>query len=237
MVIASLLLAAALLVAPGTAGIRSRLACLSRDPQPPPVRGEWRLSALAAFLVGGAVAVSISLPAGLAAGVSSSAAMWWFGKRTDLDSTRATPEPADLAAGWDVLAAALRAGATVPAALRIAAEELTGPTQGVLRRVADLLGAGEDADTAWQAAIDHPPTRQLARAVRHSAQSGSALVGVATQLAESARTGAADALEARTQRAGVLVTGPLGLCFLPAFLCLGVLPTVVGLGTELLETW
>ena len=30
-------------------------------------------------------------------------------------------------------------------------------------------------------------------------------------------------------RAGVLMTAPLGVCFLPAFLCLGLAPVVLGL--------
>ena len=39
---------------------------------------------------------------------------------------------------------------------------------------------------------------------------------------------------ALTERAAVLVAGPLGLCFLPAFVCLGVLPVVVGLADGML---
>ena len=31
------------------------------------------------------------------------------------------------------------------------------------------------------------------------------------------------------RRAGVLVTAPVGLCFLPAFIAVGVLPVVIGL--------
>lgn len=32
----------------------------------------------------------------------------------------------------------------------------------------------------------------------------------------------------------MLVSGPLGLCFLPAFVCLGIVPVVIGLaGTTL----
>jgi hypothetical protein len=34
---------------------------------------------------------------------------------------------------------------------------------------------------------------------------------------------------ARAARAGVLGMAPLGLCFLPAFVCLGVVPDVVAL--------
>ncbi len=36
------------------------------------------------------------------------------------------------------------------------------------------------------------------------------------------------------ERAGVLIAGPLGLCFLPAFLCLGIVPVVLGLAGRLL---
>jgi pilus assembly protein TadC len=39
---------------------------------------------------------------------------------------------------------------------------------------------------------------------------------------------------ARAERAAVMVAGPLGLCFLPAFVCLGVLPVVVGLADGML---
>jgi hypothetical protein len=35
----------------------------------------------------------------------------------------------------------------------------------------------------------------------------------------------------------VLITGPLGLCFLPAFLVLGVAPVVIGLATAALDQW
>ena len=35
---------------------------------------------------------------------------------------------------------------------------------------------------------------------------------------------------AAAQRASVLTAGPLGLCHLPTFLCLGIVPVVAGLG-------
>ena len=48
------------------------------------------------------------------------------------------------------------------------------------------------------------------------------------------RAALTDAAEARAQRAGVLIAAPLGLCFLPAFLVLGVAPVVIGLAGEVL---
>ncbi|CKN25284.1 alanine rich membrane protein [Mycobacterium tuberculosis] len=48
-------------------------------------------------------------------------------------------------------------------------------------------------------------------------------------------TNAAQAAAAAAERAGVLIAGPLGLCFLPAFLCVGIVPLVVGLAGDVLQ--
>lgn len=39
---------------------------------------------------------------------------------------------------------------------------------------------------------------------------------------------------ATAQRASVLIAGPLGLCYLPTFLCLGIVPVVAGLAGDVL---
>ncbi|MFC4833770.1 type II secretion system F family protein, partial [Actinomycetospora chibensis] len=88
---------------------------------------------------------------------------------------------------------------------------------------------------AWSPALDEPGTARLARAARRSARSGAAVADVVEAVAADLRAEAADAVEARAERAGVMVTGPLGLCFLPAFLALGIVPVVVGLAGPLLE--
>jgi hypothetical protein len=41
---------------------------------------------------------------------------------------------------------------------------------------------------------------------------------------------------ATAERAAVLIAGPLGLCFLPAFVCLGIVPVVAGLAGDLLQS-
>ena len=45
---------------------------------------------------------------------------------------------------------------------------------------------------------------------------------------------AADAAVERAERAGVRISGPLGLCFPPAFICLGIAPVVIGLASSVL---
>ncbi|MFD1151692.1 secretion system protein, partial [Saccharothrix hoggarensis] len=59
----------------------------------------------------------------------------------------------------------------------------------------------------------------------------------AADLAATARAAVSDQAEARAQRAAVLVAGPLALCFLPAFLCLGVAPVVIGLVGDVGSEW
>jgi pilus assembly protein TadC len=150
---------------------------------------------------------------------------------------RARPDPLLLASTWDLLAACLRGGLPVPAAVRAVAVGLPGEPGEALRRAAELLALGADPVAAWEQALRDPATAELARAARRSARSGTALAAVADGMATAARAAATEWSETRVQRAAVVVAGPLGLCFLPAFLCVGVAPVVIGLASRLTTTW
>ena len=76
----------------------------------------------------------------------------------------------------------------------------------------------------------------LRRLARRSAASGTALAQGVTDLADQSRLDAGDAARAAAERAAVLIAGPLGLCYLPAFLCLGIVPVVVGLAGQVLRS-
>ena len=54
------------------------------------------------------------------------------------------------------------------------------------------------------------------------------LSALAADLREEDRASAV----ARAHRAGVWAMAPLGLCFLPAFICLGVIPVVAGVAGD-----
>ena len=144
-------------------------------------------------------------------------------------------DPWQEAGAWDELAACLRAGLSLDRAVRAVAASLPGAVADPLTEVADLLALGADPSEAWAPALDEPATARLARAARRSARSGAAIAEVATTVAADVRAEAAEAVSARAERAGVLVAGPLGLCFLPAFLALGIAPVVIGLAAPLLE--
>jgi len=146
-----------------------------------------------------------------------------------VDDTTRREDPLAIAATFDLLAACLRAGLPVASATRPA------PLAESLRRAADLLSLGADAATAWEAAASDPATESLARMARRSAASGSSLAGSMTELAADGRIQVEHLAAASAERAGVLISGPLGLCFLPAFICLGIIPVVVGLASRVLD--
>ncbi|GAA0510294.1 hypothetical protein GCM10011581_00140 [Saccharopolyspora subtropica] len=224
---AALALAAAAVLLFPVEGARTRLHGL-RPREPGPLRRRPPITMLLFPVAVGTVAWQVfGLLGGVAFGVGGWFAARWWTARAARGDERA--DPLALAAGWDLLAAGMRAGLPVPVVVRAVAEELTGGARRALREVADHLALGSDAATGWEPALRNPDTAELARAARRTARTGSALAGVAADIADRARAAVADQAEARAQRASVWISAPLGLCFLPAFLCLGVLPVVVGM--------
>jgi pilus assembly protein TadC len=198
--LAALLVATALLIAPGPAGARSRLPSGSRQPATAAAVSGWVTR--------------------------------WAQHRSGTDV-----EPLALAGAWELLAACLRAGLPVPMAVRAVAEGLGEPAGPALLRTAELLALGADSTQAWLPALECTATARLAKAARRSGRSGTALAESLTRLATEVRAGAREQSEARAQRAGVLIAAPLGLCFLPAFLVVGVVPVLIGLAGGLMRQW
>ncbi|OBH65090.1 hypothetical protein A5684_08655 [Mycobacterium intracellulare] len=152
------------------------------------------------------------------------------------------PDPLAVASCLDVLAVCLRAGMAVSAAAAAAAPSAPPQLARVLRRAAALLALGADPAVAWaipsdrSARPDDAHVDALLRLARRSASSGAALAGGVAELADQSRHDAAHAATAAAERAGVLIAGPLGLCFLPAFVCLGIVPVVAGLAGDVLQS-
>lgn len=147
-------------------------------------------------------------------------------------------DPLAVASSLDVFAACLTSGMAVATAAAATGPSAPHPLAGVLVRAADLLTLGADPSTAW--AGSRRPTDQrveaLQRLARRSVSSGTALAQGVSELAEQSRLDAGDAAQAAAERASVLIAGPLGLCYLPAFLCLGIVPVVVGLAGDVLRS-
>lgn len=163
------------------------------------------------------------------------------GQRPRLRPARGA-DPLAVASSLDVLAVCLTAGMAVSTAAAAAAASAPLRLGRALRRAADLLALGADPVAAWSispelrgGAVD-VHTDALLRLARRSASSGAALAAGVAELADQSRHDAAHAATAAAERAGVLIAGPLGLCFLPAFVCLGILPVVAGLAGNVLQS-
>ena len=150
---------------------------------------------------------------------------------------RAHENGAELASCWELLAVCLEAGLPVAAARPRHGHAPHWRGGHRLRRVAGLLELGADPADAWRTAEHLQALAAFARAAARSAGTGAALAQVARAEGGRLRAELLDAAQARAQRAAVLITGPLGLCFLPAFLVLGIAPVVIGLAGEALAQW
>ncbi|MBE7189193.1 MAG: type II secretion system F family protein, partial [Jatrophihabitans endophyticus] len=92
---------------------------------------------------------------------------------------------------------------------------------------------GAAPEQAWQVAGEGPLAPLAAVAVR-SAASGIRLAAAFERTATEIRAGCAVAAATRAQRAGIAAMGPLAACFLPSFVCLGVVPVVLGIARSAL---
>ncbi len=110
-----------------------------------------------------------------------------------------------------------------------AARSADSPPLAALEAVAAMLSLGANPDIAWRAADDVTELVTLAAAARRSAAGGARLADAVREHASLLRADQAASDLRAAGRAGVLMTAPLGICFLPAFLCLGLAPVIVGL--------
>lgn len=233
-VAAALCLACALLVALPLRLPRRRdaLARLSGPAQ----RRPRNLARMAAVLGGVAVALLLDGLPGVGAGALAALVLDRLLCRLEPAAVRAERLRAvsDLPLAADLLAAALRAGTPVDAAVTAVGEALGGPLGARMSRVARALRLGGEPGTAWAHVADIAGTGRLVSAAVRSSASGGALAGALSRLADDLRADRAVAIEAAGRRAGVLIVLPLGLCFLPAFILSGLVPVVIAVLSDVL---
>lgn len=187
------------------------------------------------FLVGGST--------GWVVGVAAAYGAWRWQRARLEQATRVAAEEAASAAesmrqlplAADLLAACISAGAGPREAAEAVGESLGGPVGEQLVRTAAEIRLGGDPAVAWGRFGAIPGAAALARCLDRAGSTGAPAAEPVARLAEAMRAERASAAVARAQRAAVLITAPVGLCFLPAFLMVGVVPVVVGLAGGLLQ--
>ena len=232
--------AALILVAAGIllAGRRRVATAGDRRPAERDQLGRRRMARAAAIGLGLAVALVVGGMFGMAAGVVAAAVTDRVLPRLEPASVRRRREDraAELPLTLDLLSVCLQAGMPLVAALETVAEALPGPLSDDLRVVAGLQRLGAAPTAAWAELAADPDLALVGRAVARSAESGSRLAAAFDRLAVDRRAALAASGLSRARTAGVVAMAPLGLCFLPAFVCLGIVPIVLSLAAEVLPS-
>lgn len=128
-----------------------------------------------------------------------------------------------------LFAATLRAGAEPVAGLARVCAALPGPTAARLAPVVERSRWGASGAEVWDPLIRDDALAPLARAMVRSQVSGASVVQAVERLADELEREQLARAEDTARRVGVAAALPLGACLLPAFLLLGVVPTVASL--------
>ncbi|WP_433178475.1 type II secretion system F family protein [Actinoallomurus sp. CA-150999] len=190
----------------------------------------------ASVLAGIAFALLLGGPVGWVAGVLVAVGLMRFLARLEPKAARERRGRvvAELPIAIDLLAACLRGGGAWHESVEAVADAVGGPLGTELARVAARIRLGADPAAEWLALAQDPVLAPLGRAAARAASGGAPLAATLARLARDQRRVARVAAAKRARAAGVRAVAPLGLCFLPAFILLGIVPAVAGIAATLL---
>lgn len=129
-----------------------------------------------------------------------------------------------------LLSVSLRSGMSVTRSLEGVGEAVGGALGGGLCAVADALHRGSSWKDAWNAADfgDYAETSAILRGVLEPSWTrGVSPIGPLTTASEQWMEGERTAIEQESASLSVKLLLPTGLCMLPAFVFLGILPSVM----------
>ena len=175
------------------------------------------------LVVGGATGLVAALVAGAGARHLLARAESSGARREREEVERTLPHVVSL------FASTLRAGAEPVAGLARVCVALPGPTADRLAPVVERSRWGASGAEVWEALARDEALAPLARAMVRSQVSGASVVQAVERLADELERESLAHAEDAARRVGVAAAVPLGVCLLPAFLLLGVVPTVASL--------
>lgn len=235
-----------MVVATVLAGLAAALVVPGRTVLPPagagppraaavPERGlrRWRLPC--ALLAGAGAAVVLGGPAAPLAGLVAAGFTWVVAGRIEPRAVRLRREEVrrDLPHVVTLLGAALRGGAAPGPAIELVGRALPGAAAEVLAPVAARLALGADPVRVWTALADDPAIGPLGRTMARAHRSGAPVVGAVDRLSGELAHRSRAEVEDRARTVGVRAAVPLGVCLLPAFLLIGIVPLVAGLARSI----
>lgn len=152
------------------------------------------------------------------------------GGTPDGPSLRADEGLRDTAMMLELIGAMLDAGSGIGRALELVAGSAAPEYHRSLRPVVSALAIGADWETAWRSSEARTPELLVLRqALGFAALTGAPSSAILYAQAARLRRERFRAAEKRAAALGVRLVVPLGLCSLPAFICLGVVPVLLAM--------
>lgn len=175
------------------------------------------------FLLGGTVGTGVGLAAAMLAWRALGSAEGPAARR------RREELEAGLPFAVHLLGACLRSGAPVSTALDAVAGAIGGEVAVAFGRLHARLALGSDPVEVWTDVAEGGPLAPLGRSLLRAHRSGSSVTTAVDRLAEDLGTVTRSRAQSRARTVEVRAAAPLGLCLLPSFVLLGVVPLTAGL--------
>lgn len=165
------------------------------------------------------------------AGAAASVASWVLLGRVEAPDARRAREQVrrDLPHLVELFGAALRSGAAPSEAVTVVSAALPGVAGDRLSGVGVRLALGMDPVQVWESLVDDPELAPLGRALARSQATGASVLTSIERLADELADRSRADVEDRARSVGVKAALPLGLCLLPAFILIGIVPLVAAL--------
>lgn len=185
--------------------------------------------ALCAFGIG-SLGQLASGPAGAVVGVLAGLAVSvWIGRLEPPSVVKAREEvDRDLPLAVELLAACSAVGRAPQECLPVVSRAVGGALGARLDEVTARLSLGADPVAEWGRLARDAQLVELGRTMLRSTESGAPLADGLARLAEDRRRERRTQTQLRARNVGVKAAGPLAACFLPAFMLIGVVPTIAG---------
>jgi len=131
----------------------------------------------------------------------------------------------------ELLAAALHTGVSIPRALKTVGAAIGGVDGPVLLQVGRQLELGASWNQAWRKARVELQT--IGTALRPAWEAGASPTASLRAAGETSQRHQLEQSKLAAARLGVQLVLPLGLCLLPAFVLIGLVPVLLSLGAGL----
>ncbi|MGA8988347.1 type II secretion system F family protein [Aeromicrobium sp.] len=176
-----------------------------------------------------AVAMVLGSPMGTILGLALAPLVYRGVGRLESSASRrrAARVGAQLPAALDLMVATLTVGCPPVRAFALSAEATADPLGSDLGLVAGRLAVASDPDAVWRGLGRDASLAPVARAFRRAETSGMPVADIVAGVADDLRREQRAHRRQQSGKVAVRTAAPLGVCFLPAFFLVGIVPTII----------